>query len=53
MLEPAPIEPPMREVKLYKYRNTMVLEDGKPLPRFDETPWSTQIHFIVRRESEP
>jgi hypothetical protein len=53
MLEPAPIEPPMREVKLYKYRNTMVLEDGKPLPRFDETPWSTQINFIVRRESEP
>jgi hypothetical protein len=53
MLEPAAIEPPMREIKLYKYRNTMVLEEGQPLPSFDQTQWSTQINFLVRRESQP
>ena len=53
MLEPAAIEPPMREIKLYKYRNTMVLEVGQPLPKIDQTQWSTQINFLVRRESQP
>ena len=53
MLEPAAIEPPMREIKLYKYRNTMVLEEGQPLPKIDQTQWSTQISFLVRRESQP
>jgi hypothetical protein len=53
MLEPAAIEPPMREIKLYKYRNTMVLEEGQPLPKIDQTQWSTQINFLVRRESQP
>jgi hypothetical protein len=53
MLEPAAIEPPMREIKLYKYRNTMLLEEGQPLPKIDQTQWSTQINFLVRRESLP
>lgn len=53
MLEPADVLPPIREIKLYKYRNTMMLEPGAPLPAFDQTLWSTQINFIVRRESQP
>lgn len=53
MLEPAAIEPPVREIKLYKYRNTMLLEEGQPLPKIDQTQWSTQINFLVRRESLP
>lgn len=53
MLEPAPILAPIRDIKLYKYRNTMVLEEGQALPAFDQIPWSTQINFIVRRESQP
>ncbi|MFM7977171.1 MAG: hypothetical protein ACKO8U_19040, partial [Pirellula sp.] len=53
MLEPAAIEPPMREIKLYKYRNTLVLEEDPALPAFEQTQWSTQINFLVRRESQP
>jgi len=53
LLEPAPLTPPMRDIKLYKYRNTMLIEQGEPLPTLEQTYWSTQINFIVRRESNP
>jgi hypothetical protein len=53
MLEPAAIEPPVREVKLYKYRNSIVLEEGQALPRLEQTIWSTQINFLARSDAQP
>jgi hypothetical protein len=35
------------------YRNTMAIEEGQGLPALDQTQWSTQIRFIVRREAIP
>jgi hypothetical protein len=53
MLDPKPLVPPMRDIKLYHYRNTMAIEEGQGLPALDQTQWSTQIRFIVRREANP
>lgn len=53
MLDPAPLESPMRDIKLYHYRNTMVIEQGQGLPALDQTQWSTQIRFLIRREAKP
>lgn len=53
MLEPAEIEPPIQEVRLYQYRNTIVLQASQPLPSFEQTAWSTQIVFLARWAQEP
>lgn len=58
MLPPAELDAPLREVRLYHYRDSMVLGEGiagvdAPLPPQSQTVWSTQIGFLARRPREP
>ena len=58
MLPPVELDAPLREVRLYHYRDSMVLGEGvagvdAPLPPQSQTVWSTQIGFLARRPREP
>ena len=58
MLPPVELDAPLREVRLYHYRDSMVLGEGvagvdAPLPPQCQTVWSTQIGFLARRPREP
>ena len=53
LLPPAPLVPPLVQVKLDAHPQRMILLDGAPLPKLSETIWSYQIHFLVAREYSP
>ena len=53
MLPPAEVAAPVREIRLYQYRNTLLTSDENAYPIWSETPWSTQINYISRRDSKP
>jgi len=53
ILPPAALVPPMVSVKLYEYREQMVLSDENPMPNQSETLWSQQSKFLVAREYQP
>lgn len=53
ILPPAELVAPMVSVKLYEYRQRMVLSEENPMPNQSETMWSQQSKFLVAREYQP
>jgi len=53
ILPPADLAPPIVRIRLYEYRQRVMLREGEPLPKQSETNWTQQSNFLVQREYAP